>query len=353
MLGSDGIPAIGCAVATQDGGTMHPTAELHVHIEGTLEVELLVRLAQRNGLSLPSYDAETLRQRYRFGRLQDFLDVYIQNTAALQTEQDFYDLAAAYLARARAAGVRRAEIFFDPPTHLARGIRMETIFAGLTAALDESRAEGMSADLILCFQRDLGAHAAMETLEASLPFRDQFIGVGLDSSEVGYPPSLFTRVYARAAAEGLRRVAHAGEEGGPEYVWEAIDLLGVERVDHGNRALEDADLVRRLRDDQIPLTVCPLSNLALRTAPPELRDHPLPVMIEEGLNVSIHSDDPAYFGGYIDDAFAAVTRELGLSAAQTATLARNALTSSFAAADEIAGWVAELDARAAAPGGVR
>ena len=332
---------------------MHPTAELHVHIEGTLEVDLLVRLAQRNGLPLPSFDPDVLRQRYRFGKLQDFLDVYGQNVAVLRTEQDFYDLAASYLARVRAAGVRRSEIFFDPPTHLARGIRMETILAGLTAALDESRADGLSADLIMCFQRDLGADAAMGLLDMALPFRDQFIGVGLDSSEVGYPPSLFTRVYARAAAEGLRRVAHAGEEGGPEYVWEAIDLLGVERVDHGNRALEDADLVRRLRDDQIPLTVCPLSNLALRTAPPELRDHPLPVMIEEGLNVSIHSDDPAYFGGYIDDNFAAVTRELGLSSAQTATLARNALTSSFASPQEIAGWVAELDAGVAVAGGAR
>jgi adenosine deaminase len=327
---------------------MWPAAELHVHVEGTLETELLVDLARRNGIALPSYDPDVLRARYRFGSLQDFLDVYMDNTAVLHTEEDFHDLAAAYLRRVRAAGVRRAEIFFDPPTHIARGVPLAAVFAGLGAALDEARADGMSADLIMCFQRDLGPEAAMELLDAALAHRDEFIGVGLDSTEVGYPPSLFAGVYARAAAEGLHRVAHAGEEGGPDYVWEAIDVLGVERVDHGNRALEDAELVRRLRDDQIPLTVCPLSNLALKTAPPDLADHLLPVMIEEGLMVSVHSDDPAYFGGYIDANFAEVTRELGLEHGQLAQLARNSFRSSFAAPAEIEAWVAEVDAVAAA-----
>ncbi len=327
---------------------MLPLAELHVHIEGTLEPELLVRIAQRNGIRLPSYDPDVLRERYAFDRLTDFLDVYYDNIGVLRTAEDFYDLGSGYLRRAARAGVRHAEIFFDPQAHTARGVPIDALFDGLGSALSDARRDGMSAELIMCFLRDSGPDKAMLALEAALPFRDRFIGVGLDSAEVGYPPSLFVDVYARAAAEGLRRVAHAGEEGGPEYVWEALDILGVERIDHGNRALEDPDLVHRLRDQQIPLTVCPLSNLALRTAPPRLADHPLPVMLEEGLRVSVHSDDPAYFGGYIDDNLARVCEALQLGQAATAQLAINSFRSSFAAAERVEAWVADVDAAQAA-----
>ena len=323
--------------------TIWPTAELHVHVEGTLEADLLIELARRNDVRLPSYDPDVLTARYAFADLQSFLDVYYSNLSVLRTEQDFYDLASAYLRRAGQAGVRRAEIFFDPQTHLGNGVPFEAVIGGLDAAIAAARGSGISADLILCFLRDLGADAAMQTLEAALPFRDSFIGVGLDSTEVGYPPSLFTEVYARAAAEGLHRVAHAGEEGGPDYVSEALDLLKVERVDHGNRALEDPALVRRLRDERIPLTVCPLSNVALRTAPSDLAQHPLPVMMAEGLLVSINSDDPAYFGGYVDDNYRAIEAALSLSAAQLATLARNSFVSTFATDAEKASWIAEVD----------
>lgn len=324
---------------------MWPMAELHVHIEGTLEPELLLQLARRNDVALPTIDPEELRALYAFGRLQDFLDIYEANMAVLLTEQDFADLGTAYLDRARRAGVRHAEIFFDLQAHLRRGVPAAAVFDGLGRALDEARSQGMSAELILCFLRDLGADAAMAALETALPFRDRFIGVGLDSSEVGFPPSLFRDVFQRAADEGLHRVAHAGEEGGPDYVWEALDVLGVERVDHGNRALEDAALVRRLRDDAIPLTVCPLSNLALRTAPADLSQHPLPVMMEEGLLVSVHSDDPAYFGGYIDDNLNRVCAALSLDTDEIARLAANSFRSSFAAPEQIAVWLDEVEAR--------
>ncbi|KRE20962.1 adenosine deaminase [Agromyces sp. Soil535] len=325
--------------------TTWPTAELHVHVEGTLEADLLVELARRNDVRLPSYDPEVLTARYAFADLQSFLDVYYSNLSVLRTEQDFYDLASAYLRRAEQAGVRRAEIFFDPQTHLGNGVPFEAVIRGLDAAIaDATRGSGLSADLILCFQRDLGADAAMQTLETALPFRDSFIGVGLDSAEVGYPPSLFTEVYARAAAEGLHRVAHAGEEGGPEYVREALDMLKVERVDHGNRALEDPALVQRLRDERIPLTVCPLSNVALRTAPSDLAQHPLTAMLAEGLLVSVNSDDPAYFGGYVDDNYRAMESALSLDASQLAMLARNSFESTFATDAAKAAWIAEVDA---------
>ena len=309
---------------------MLPVAELHMHIEGSLEAELVVALARRNGVELPTFDADELKARYRFTDLQSFLDIYYENLAVMKTEDDFYDLGTAYLTRAAAAGVRRAEMFFDLQTHTQNGVGQEAVFAGLTAAIaDAKTATGISADLILCFLRHLGGEAATRTLREALPFRDRFIGVGLDSSELGFPPSLFTEAFGIAGSEGLHRVAHAGEEGGPDYVWEALDLLGVERIDHGNRAMEDPELVARLRDEQIPLTVCPLSNLALKTAPPELADHLLPAMMAEGLLVSINSDDPAYFGGYVDDNFAAITAQLALSPEQLGTLAENSFTSSF------------------------
>ncbi|ANP71124.1 adenosine deaminase [Cryobacterium arcticum] len=320
-----------------------PVAELHVHIEGTLETELLVTLARRNGVELPSYDPDALRELYRFTDLQSFLDIYYANLAVLRTEADFYDLGIAYLTRATAAGVRRAEIFFDPQTHLANGIPLDVVFAGLTRALTEARATlGISADLILCFLRHLGGAAALETLDAAIPYLDQFIGVGLDSAEVGFPPSLFTEVFAKAGALGLHRVAHAGEEGGPDYVHEALDLLGVERVDHGIRAIEDPHLIEHLRERQIPLTVCPLSNVCLR-AVPELGVHPLPAMLAEGLLVTISSDDPAYFGGYVDDNLNAVQNEFALSPLQMATLARNSFRASFLPEAEKLRQIAAVD----------
>jgi adenosine deaminase len=327
---------------------MLPVAELHIHIEGTLEPELLVNLAARNGTWMPTLDVEELRAQYRFDSLQSFLDVHSANLRVLKIEKDFYDLASAYLTRAAAAGVRRAEIFFDPQTHLANGVPLEEVFGGLTAALaDGARDHGISADLILCFLRNLGADAADAVLRASLPFRDSFIGVGLDSTEVGYPPALFEQVYQLAAAEGLHVVAHAGEEGGPDYVGEALDLLKVERVDHGVRSMEDPELVARLRDQQIPLTVCPLSNVALRVVP-ALGQHVLPVMLEAGLLATVNSDDPAYFGGYVDDNLAAVQQEFGFDDKQLAGLARNSFDACFAPEADKARWKAEVDSWLAA-----
>jgi adenosine deaminase len=323
---------------------MLPVAELHLHIEGTLEPELLVQLAARNGVPLPATDLDELRARYRFGNLRSFLDLYYACMRVLRTEQDFYDLAAAYLTRAEAAGVRRAEIFFDPQSHIGAGVPIEAVFGGLTAALADS---GISAELILCFLRDLGPDAAMETLRAALPFRDKFIGVGLDSAEVGHPPALFRDVYRRAAAEGLRLVAHAAEEGPPRYVHEALDELAVERIDHGVRSMEDPALVARLREERIPLTVCPLSNVALRVVG-TLREHMLPAMLQAGLLVTVNSDDPAYFGGYVDDNFAAVQEVFGLSDEVLARLAKDSFDASFAPEPDKLRWRAEVDAWLAA-----
>jgi adenosine deaminase len=327
---------------------MLPVAELHLHIEGTLEPELLVRLAARNGVALPATDPGELRASYRFDCLQAFLDLYYANLQVLRQEQDFYDLAQAYLIRAAAAGVRRAEIFFDPQTHLGHGVPLGAVFGGLTAALADARREhGISADLILCFLRDLGPDAAAETLRAALPFRDQFIGVGLDSAEIGYPPSLFTQVYAQAAAEGLRLVAHAGEEGGPDTVREALDLLHVERVDHGVRSMEDPGLVAELRDRQTALTVCPLSNVALCVVD-TLGDHVLPTMLDASLLACVNSDDPAYFGGYVDDNLAAVRAVFGFDDATLAVLARNSFDACFAPDADKRRWKAEVNAWLAA-----
>ncbi len=307
-----------------------PTAELHVHTEGTIESRFLVAAAQRNDIALPTYDPDELTARYVFADLQSFLDVHYSNLAVLRTERDFHDLALGYLTRAHAGGVRRAEMFFDPQTHLSNDVPIEAIFDGLTSALEEARSSlAILADLIMCFLRDRGADAAEQMFRAAMPYRDRFIGVGLDSTEIGFPPSIFTEVYAMAAAEGLHRVAHAGEEAGPDYVWEALDLLGVERVDHGNRALEDPALIERLVAQRIPLTVFPLSNIALKTAPPRLADHPLPHMLDAGLLVTISSDDPAYFGGHVDDNFAAIEAELGFGTQQLATLAANSFEAAF------------------------
>lgn len=317
---------------------MLPTAELHIHIEGTLEPEMLVELAGRNGVELPTSDLDELRAKYDFSDLQSFLDLYYANLPVLRTDQDFFDLTSAYLARAERAGVRRAEIFFDPQVHLANDVPLGAVFEGITGALSDSQ---VSTDLILCFLRDKGPEAAAEMFRHALPYRERIIGVGLDSAEVGHPPAPFVEVFQRAAAEGLHRVAHAGEEGGPDYVRDALDVLGVERIDHGIRAMEDPELVARLRDEQIPLTVCPLSNVALRTVD-KLSDHLLPAMLDAGLLVCVNSDDPAYFGGYVDDNFAALRSDLGLTEDQLKTLARNSFDASFATAEQKSAWKAEI-----------
>jgi adenosine deaminase len=323
-----------------------PKAELHLHIEGTLEPELAFELAARNGVALPYADTEELREKYRFEDLQSFLNLYYELMAVLRTERDFEDLANAYLARAAAQGVRHAEIFFDPQAHLARGIDMGTVVEGLWRALGSSEAEhGVSTRLILCFLRDESAESALATLDAAKPYLDRIVGIGLDSAEVGHPPVKFREVYEAAAALGLRRVAHAGEEGPPEYITEALDVLGVERVDHGLRCMEDAALVERLVRERIPLTLCPLSNVRLR-AVDALADHPLPAMLDAGLVCTVNSDDPAYFGGYAGDNFDAVRTTLGLSEERLRELARNSFVASFLEDDEErrARCLAEVDA---------
>ncbi|KQX82537.1 adenosine deaminase [Streptomyces sp. Root1310] len=323
-----------------------PKAELHLHIEGTLEPELAFELAARNGVALPYADTDELRKAYQFEDLQSFLNLYYELMAVLRTERDFEDLANAYLARAAAQGVRHAEIFFDPQAHLARGVGMATVVDGLWRALGGSEAEhGISTRLILCFLRDESAESALETLEAARPHLDRITGVGLDSAEVGHPPVKFREVYEAAAALGLRRVAHAGEEGPPEYITEALDVLGVERVDHGLRCMEDPALVERLVRGRIPLTLCPLSNVRLRTVD-VLADHPLPAMLDAGLLCTVNSDDPAYFGGYAGDNFDAVGAALGLGEERLRELARNSFVASFLEDDEErrARYLAEVDA---------
>ncbi|WP_128376750.1 adenosine deaminase [Streptomyces cavernae] len=323
-----------------------PKAELHLHIEGTLEPELAFGLAARNGVSLPYADTEELRTAYRFSDLQSFLNLYYELMAVLRTEQDFADLADAYLARAAAQGVRHAEIFFDPQAHIARGVGMGTVVEGLGRALGAAEERhGVSTQLIMCFLRDESAESAMETLDAAKPYLHRIAGVGLDSAEVGHPPVKFAAVYEAAAALGLRRVAHAGEEGPPSYVVQALDVLGVERIDHGLRSMEDPALVERLVRERVPLTLCPLSNVRLRTVD-TLAEHPLPAMLDAGLMCTVNSDDPAYFGGYVDDNFRAVREALGLSPERLRELARNSFEASFLDHDEErrARYLAEVEA---------
>jgi adenosine deaminase len=305
-----------------------PKAELHLHIEGTLEPELMFELARRNGVRLPYPDAEAVRRAYSFTNLQSFLDLYYQACSVLIHERDFYELTAAYLARARDQGVRHAEIFFDPQTHTARGIPLETVVGGIARALAEAEQRGMTSHLIMCFLRDLSADDAMTTLEHALPHRDVIFGVGLDSAEVGHPPEKFRDVFARAIDAGFRAVAHAGEEGPPEYIWQALDVLGAERIDHGVRCLEDRSLVHRLGADRIPLTVCPFSNVKLRVVD-RLEQHPLATMLEHGLCATVNSDDPAYFGGYVGENLAGVAKALRLDDDALVQLARNSFEASF------------------------
>ncbi len=320
-----------------------PKAELHLHIEGTLEPEMMVSLAARNDVPLAYGSVDEIRSAFAFTNLQSFLDIYYEAARTLRTRRDFHDLTAAYLDRVAADGVVHAEIFFDPQTHTSRGVPIGEVIEGISAALDDARERlGMTSGLILCFLRHLPLEQALDTFEAAMPYRDHLLGVGLDSSEIGFPPSLFTPVFEAARSEGLHVVAHAGEEGPPEYVWEALDVLGAERIDHGNRALEDPELVRRLAADQVPLTVCPLSNLKLKVVD-GLDAHPLRRMLDLGLNVSVNSDDPSYFGGYIGDNYVAVQRELGLEDADMVRIARNSLEATFLPKGEKTESVSRLD----------
>jgi adenosine deaminase len=319
-----------------------PKAELHLHIEGTFEPELIFALAERNRVRLPYASVDALRRAYEFSDLQSFLDLYYAGMAVLRTEADFAELAHAYLARARAQGVVHAEIFFDPQAHTARGVAFETVLDGLWCAVRESEARyGITSKLIMCFLRDRSAAAAMATLDQAVRYGERIVAVGLDSAEVGHPPAKFAQVFARARAEGWLTVAHAGEEGPPAYVWEALDLLKVARIDHGVRSLEDPRLVARLRDERIPLTVCPLSNVKLRVVD-RLCDHPLRRMLDAGLVATVNSDDPAYFGGYVGDNYAQVAEALGLGDDALLTLARNSFEAAFLTAAERKAYLALL-----------
>ena len=329
------------AIATFIDGL--PKAELHLHIEGTLEPELMFALAGRNGVALAHASVEELRAAYDFGNLQDFLDIYYQGMAALIEERDFYDLTRAYMIRAREQNVLHAEIFFDPQAHTGRGVAFATVIDGIHRALVDAESElGVTAKLIMCFLRHLDEDAAMATLDEALAYRDRIVAVGLDSSERGNPPGKFAQVFARARAAGFIAVAHAGEEGPAAYVREALDALAVVRIDHGNASLDDDALVRRLVRDRTPLTVCPLSNLKLGVVD-DMANHPLATMLDKGLLATVNSDDPAYFGGYVNENYRAVQAALGLTREQLATLARNSFEASFLAPEQKAALIGKLD----------
>ena len=325
-----------------------PKAELHLHLEGSLEPAFMFDAARRNGIDLPYASVAEVEAAYDFGELQDFLDIYYQGMGVLQTERDFYDLTWAYLERVHADNVIHAEVFFDPQGHTSRGIPFATAADGILRALDDGQEHlGISAGLIMCFLRHLSEDDAFETLEAAEPYIDRLLGVGLDSSELGHPPAKFERVFAACRDRGLRLVAHAGEEGPPDYVRDSLDLLKIERVDHGNRALEDPALVERIVRDGLAFTVCPLSNLKL-CGVADMREHPLKRMLELGLKPTVNSDDPAYFGGYVGANFEAVQDALDLSRADIVTLARNSFEASFLPADAKAEALAKVDAFVAA-----
>jgi adenosine deaminase len=324
-----------------------PKAELHLHIEGSLEPELMFELARRNKVSIPFDSVEAVRAAYDFSNLQDFLDIYYAGANVLLTEQDFHDLAYAYFQRAAADTVRHAEIFFDPQTHTDRGIPFQVVADGLLSGMKAAESElGVSSQLILCFLRHLDEDAAFATLRKAEPWLDRIRGVGLDSSEVGHPPSKFRNVFAAAGSMGLKRVAHAGEEGPPEYVWEALDLLKIDRMDHGNRSMEDPALVERLAKSGMTLTVCPLSNHKLCVVD-DLKDHPVPEMLRQGLHVTLNSDDPAYFGGYVNENYRQLAHAVGLTREQLVLLARNSFEGSFLTSAEKAAYVSEVETYAA------
>jgi adenine deaminase len=321
-----------------------PKAELHIHIEGSLEPGLMFAIAKRNDVKLRFDSVEEVRRAYEFADLQSFLDIYYEGARVLLQEQDFYDMTWAYLMKAHSQNVRHAEIFFDPQTHTERGVAFNIVVGGIHRALADARQQlGMSSKLIMCFLRHLSEDAAMETLEQALPFNKWIAGVGLDSSEVGHPPEKFVRVFEKARGEGLLAVAHAGEEGPPEYIWQALEQLKVSRIDHGVRCIEDPRLVEKLRTEQVPLTVCPLSNVKLRVFR-TLPEHNLKRLLDLGLCVTVNSDDPAYFGGYVEENFLAVQEALNLDQSDLYRLARNSIHASFLASAEKTSLFDELDA---------
>ncbi|CAM4345673.1 adenosine deaminase [Acinetobacter pragensis] len=320
-----------------------PKAELHVHIEGTFEPELMFEIAQRNQIAIPYQSVEEVRQAYNFHNLQSFLDIYYAGANVLIHEQDFYDLAWAYFEKCAEDNVVHTEMFFDPQTHTDRGIKFETVINGLQRACDDAQAKlGISSKLIMCFLRHLSEEAAFETLEQALPFKNQIIGVGLDSSEMGHPPAKFERVFAKAREQGFLLVAHAGEEGPAEYVWEALDLLKVNRIDHGVRSEEDPKLMQRLIAEKMPLTVCPLSNLKLCVVN-DMAEHNIRRLLQQGVHVTVNSDDPSYFGGYMNDNFIAVAEALDLSNEELKQLAVNSFEASFISAEEKQKWKLQIE----------
>jgi adenosine deaminase len=319
-----------------------PKAELHIHIEGSLEPEMMFEIAARNGVRLRYGSVEEVREAYDFADLQSFLDLYYEGTRVLLHERDFYDLTFAYLKKASSQGVRHAEIFFDPQAHTGRGVAFGIVITGIRRALEDGQKRfGMSSHLIMCFLRHLSADEAIETLRRALPYKDWIVGVGLDSSEVGHPPEGFRAVFEEATRHAFHRVAHAGEEGPPEYIRQALDELGAERIDHGVRCGEDPGLVRRLREEQVPLTVCPLSNVKLRVFP-SVEEHPVKRMLDEGLRVTVNSDDPAYFGGYVADNYSAVRDGLGFAREEFRAVAENSFRASFLEEGEKSKHLAEL-----------
>lgn len=306
-----------------------PKAELHLHLEGSLEPEMLFELAQRNRIDIPFASVDAVREAYQFSQLQDFLDIYYQGMGVLQTEQDFFDLTMAYLRRVAADNVVHVEVFFDPQGHTERGLPFDVAMSGISQALSVGESElGVSSELIMCFLRHLDEDDAIKTFKAAEPWMDRILGVGLDSSEVGHPPSKFERVFTMARDAGLKSVAHAGEEGPPEYIHEALDMLKIDRLDHGNRSLEDAALVERLAEEGMTLTVCPLSNLKLCVVS-DMEDHPIKRMLSSDLKATVNSDDPAYFGGYVNDNFRAIINALDLTGAEIKRLALNSIDGSF------------------------
>ena len=319
-----------------------PKAELHVHIEGTFEPELMFAIAQRNQIQIPYQSVEEVKQAYNFHNLQSFLDIYYAGANVLVHEQDFYDLAWAYFEKCAEDKVVHTEMFFDPQTHTERGVEFATVIAGLKRACQDAQQKlGISSQLIMCFLRHLSEEKAFETLEQALPFKDEIIAVGLDSSEVGHPPAKFERVFAKAREEGFLIVAHAGEEGPPEYVWEALDLLKVNRIDHGVRSEEDKQLMARLIAEKMPLTVCPLSNLKLCVVN-DMKEHNICRLLQQGVHVTVNSDDPSYFGGYMNDNFIAIQQALDLSNEELKQLAINSFEASFISDQEKQKWIAEI-----------
>ncbi|MCU4390572.1 adenosine deaminase [Acinetobacter courvalinii] len=320
-----------------------PKAELHVHIEGTFEPELMFAIAQRNQIQIPYQSVEEVKQAYNFHNLQSFLDIYYAGANVLVHEQDFYDLAWAYFEKCAEDRVVHTEMFFDPQTHTERGVAFATVLAGLKRACEDAKAKlGISSQLIMCFLRHLSEEKAFETLEQALPFKDDIIAIGLDSSEVGHPPAKFERVFAKAREAGFLIVAHAGEEGPPEYIWEALDLLKVNRIDHGVRSEEDEQLMARLIAEKMPLTVCPLSNLKLCVVN-DMADHNIRRLLQKGVHVTVNSDDPSYFGGYMNDNFIAIQQALELSNDELKQLAINSFEASFISDQEKQKWIAEVN----------